>query len=192
MTTSRSSIPAPRKRSPPSTMPGGAEASAAVDAAAPPSGWATPPRQAVRGAAPGLRADAERADELAETIVRENGKPIAEARGEVVTPPSSSAGSPRRPCACTAPWSRPRPAAASRSCCTSRWASPTSSRRGTSRRRCSPARSARPWPPGAPSIAKPAPQTPLTAIVIGDDPRRGRAPRASSTSGHQDSRASPR
>jgi succinate-semialdehyde dehydrogenase/glutarate-semialdehyde dehydrogenase len=65
---------------------GRGEASAAVDAAAGAlPGWsATPPRQRSEVLRRAHERMLERADSIAETIVRENGKPIAEARGEVV------------------------------------------------------------------------------------------------------------
>jgi succinate-semialdehyde dehydrogenase/glutarate-semialdehyde dehydrogenase len=64
---------------------GRGQASAAVDAAAGAlPGWAaTPPRQRSEVLRRAFELMLARADDLAETIVRENGKPIAEARGEV-------------------------------------------------------------------------------------------------------------
>ena len=63
-----------------------AGAAAAVDAAAEAAaGWAaTPPRARSEVLRRAFELMHERADSLAETITRENGKPIAEARGEVV------------------------------------------------------------------------------------------------------------
>jgi succinate-semialdehyde dehydrogenase/glutarate-semialdehyde dehydrogenase len=65
---------------------GPAEAAAAVDAAAAAlPGWtATPPRKRSEVLRRAHELMVERADAIAETIVRENGKPIAEAKGEVV------------------------------------------------------------------------------------------------------------
>ena len=62
------------------------EAAASVDAAAGAlDGWsATPPRQRSEVLRRAHELMVERADAIAETIVRENGKPIAEAKGEVV------------------------------------------------------------------------------------------------------------
>jgi succinate-semialdehyde dehydrogenase/glutarate-semialdehyde dehydrogenase len=64
---------------------GRGQASAAVEAAAGalPAWAATPPRQRSQVLRRAFELMLARADELAETIVRENGKPIAEARGEV-------------------------------------------------------------------------------------------------------------
>ena len=112
-------------------------------------------------------------------ISLENGKALRRrARARSPTPPSSSAGTPRRRCATdglvtTAPSGANRilVRAASRS------ASACWSRRGTSRRRWRPARSGPALAAGCTVVLKPASDTPLTALADGADPRRRRRAR---------------
>jgi succinate-semialdehyde dehydrogenase/glutarate-semialdehyde dehydrogenase len=99
---------------------------AAADAFRP---WAArPPRQRAEILRKGFELMIRDQEKLAELMVRENGKPMGEARGEVAyaVPTASSSSTSRSACPC---WSR----------------------RGISRRRWRPGRSGLPWPPAAPS-----------------------------------------
>ena len=109
----------------------------------------------------------DRVDELALLITAENGKALADARGEVLYSAEffrwyAEEAVRIRGDIQTAPGGREQDPRA----CTSRSGSPCWSRRGTSRPRWPPARSARRWPPAAPTVLKPASETPLTALAI--------------------------
>ena len=96
----------------------------------------------------------ERADAIARTLTMEQGKPLAEAKAEVLHSADTFewfAEEGKRAYGQVIPNSRARQAA--RDASSTRSASSAPSARGTSRSRCKPARSPRPWPPAAPSSA---------------------------------------
>ena len=142
------------------------DALAAVDAADAPAGWAaTPPRERSESS-PGLRPDDRGAEDLAQLITLENGKALADAKGEVAYAAEffrwfaeEAVRRHRRPI--TAPAGPTRS-----SCSSSRSASASWSPRGTSRRRWPPARSLPRWRPAAPSSSSRRSDTPLTALAM--------------------------
>ena len=98
----------------------------------------------------------ERADAIARTLTMEQGKPLAEAKAEVLHSADTFewfAEEGKRAYGQVIPNSHAGQAAPDAS--STRSASSARSARGTSRSRCRPARSPRPWPPAAPSSASP-------------------------------------
>ena len=109
----------------------------------------------------------ERADGIARTLTLEQGKPLAEAKAEVLHSADTFewfAEEGKRAYGQIIPPIERRPSGTTPSSTRSAWWA--RSPRGTSRRPCPAARSPRPWPPAAPSSAARPSQTPLTLIQV--------------------------
>ena len=140
---------------------------AAAEAALP--GWAaTPPRERAECLRKAWALMIERSEAIARLMVLENGKALRDARARSATPPSSSAGTPRKRFAWTARSGSLRLAPTGSWSCASRSGSACWSRRGTSRRQWRPARSARRWRQAARWCSSPASDTPLTALAMAE------------------------
>ena len=74
----------------------------------------------------------QHAEDLARIMTAEQGKPLAEAKGEVIYEPASWSGSRRKAAASTAKPCRPRTRASATWCSSSPWVCARPSRRGTS------------------------------------------------------------
>ncbi len=138
------------------------DAMAAVDAAdAAAAGWAaTAPRERAEILRRAFELMTERAEDLAQLITLENGKALADARGEVAYAAEFFRWYAEEAVRAVGRGDdRARPGPTRSWCSTSRSASACWSRRGTSRPRWPPARSARRWPPAAPSSSS-RPATP--------------------------------